>query len=155
MASSGLVGHFFHIDLNVLQKELGDCRHELDNPAVCTARVHHWIQQQGRCREDFEEEFERVDLETLAKAYDLEFREAHHALEEAFFTARLWQEQIVKLQSLGGVKSGRITADRENVMPSTCCFATDERLLALTIPVPDINDPSLHGYDCSGAGMLL
>jgi len=96
-----LVGHFFHIDLKALRKELGDQQHELENPAICTARVHRWIQRQGRCREDFEQEIERVDLETLAKAYDLEFRDAHHALEDAFLTARLWQKQIAKLQAMG------------------------------------------------------
>jgi DNA polymerase-3 subunit epsilon len=95
-----LVGHFFHIDLKALRKELGG-QHELENPAICTARVHRWIQQQGHCREDFEQEMERIDLETLAKAYDLEFREAHHALEDAFLTARLWQKQIVKLRAMG------------------------------------------------------
>jgi len=37
-----LVGHFLNIDLKVLWKELGGNRHELDNPAVDTARVHQW-----------------------------------------------------------------------------------------------------------------
>lgn len=95
-----LVGHFFHIDLKALRKELGDQQHELVNPAICTARVHRWIQQNGPCREDFMQELEPVDLEALAKAYDLEFREAHHALEDAFLTARLWQKQMSKLQSM-------------------------------------------------------
>jgi DNA polymerase-3 subunit epsilon len=96
-----LVGHFFHIDLQAMRKELGDQCDELANPAICTARVHRWLQRQGRCREDFEQEMERVDLEALANAYDLEFREAHHALEDAFLTARLWQKQMAKLQTMG------------------------------------------------------
>ena len=96
-----LVGHFFHIDLKALRKELGDQQHELTNPAICTARVHRWIQQNGPCREDFVQEQERVDLEALAKAYDLEFRDAHNALEDAFVTARLWQKQMAKLESMG------------------------------------------------------
>jgi DNA polymerase III subunit epsilon len=96
-----LVGHFFHIDLKALRKELGDQQHELSNPAICTARVHRWIMQRGPVREDFVQEQERIDLETLAKAYDLEFRDAHHALEDAFLTARLWQKQMAKLQAMG------------------------------------------------------
>ena len=95
-----LVGHFFHIDLNALRKELGD-RHELLNPAICTARVHSWIMKNGPVRDDFVQEQERVDLEALAKAYDIDFHEAHHALEDAFVTARLWQKQMAKLQVMG------------------------------------------------------
>jgi DNA polymerase-3 subunit epsilon len=96
-----LVGHFFRIDLKAMHKELGDQQHELANPAICTARVHRWIVQKGPVRENFAQEMERVDLETLAKAYDLEFRNAHHALEDAFLTARLWQKQMAKLQARG------------------------------------------------------
>src|ERR1035438_1643291 len=32
-----LVGHFVHIDLNALRKELGDEQHQLSNPAIDTA----------------------------------------------------------------------------------------------------------------------
>lgn len=101
IAARVLVGHFFHIDLKALRKELGDQQYELVNPAICTARVHRWIVQNGPVRDDFVQEQERIDLETLAKAYDLEFRDAHHALEDAFLTARLWQKQMAKLQAMG------------------------------------------------------
>jgi len=101
IAGRVLVGHFFHIDLKALRKELGDQQHELVNPAICTARVHRWIVQNGPCREDFAQEQERVNLQALAKAYDLEFREAHNALDDAFLTARLWQKQMAKLQAMG------------------------------------------------------
>jgi len=106
IAGRVLMGHFFHIDLKALRKELGGRQHELVNPASCTARVHRWIQHRGRVREDFEQEMERVDLEALAKAYDLEFRDAHHALEDAFLTARLWQKQVAKLQGMGVLDLG-------------------------------------------------
>lgn len=101
IAGRVLVGHFFHIDLKALRKELGDQQDELVNPAICTARVHRWIAQNGPVRDDFVKEQERIDLEALAKAYDLEFRDAHHALEDAFLTARLWQKQMAKLQAMG------------------------------------------------------
>jgi len=96
-----LVGHFFHIDLNALRKELGDQQHEFRNPAICTARVHRWIVQNGPLHENIHEKLENIDLATLAREYDLEFREAHHALEDAFLTARLWQKQMAKLQAMG------------------------------------------------------
>ena len=96
-----LVGHFFHIDLKALRKELGDQQHELTNPAICTARVHRWIVQNGPLHENLHEKMETLDLATLAREYNLEFREAHHALEDAFLTARLWQKQMAKLQAMG------------------------------------------------------
>lgn len=101
IAGRVLVGHFFHIDLKALRKELGDQQTELTNPAICTARVHRWIVQNGPVRDDFVQEQERTDLAALANEYDLEFRDAHHALEDAFLTARLWQKQMVKLQAMG------------------------------------------------------
>jgi DNA polymerase III epsilon subunit-like protein len=33
----------------------------------------------------------------ILNMYNLEFREAHHALEDAFVTARLWQKLLAKL----------------------------------------------------------
>ena len=106
IAGRVLVGHFFHIDLQALRKELGDRQCELDNPAICMARVHRWIVENGPVRHDLEQEMERVDLEALAKAYDLEFRDAHHALEDAFVTARLWQKQMVRIQAMGSKNLG-------------------------------------------------
>jgi len=43
---------------------------------------------------------ENVSLANLANTYNLEFREAHHALEDAFVTARLWQKLLAKLESM-------------------------------------------------------
>ena len=93
-----LVGHFVHIDLKALRKELGDRAHELSNPAIDTARVHQWILQNGRWQEDLVQQIENVSLEALAKFYNLDFHEAHHALEDAFVTARLWQKLMTKLK---------------------------------------------------------
>ena len=95
-----LVGHFLHIDLQVLWKELGDQRHQLSNPAIDTARAHRWILENGSWQEDLEQQMENVSLEALAKVYNLDFHEAHHALEDAFVTARLWQKQLAKLESM-------------------------------------------------------
>jgi DNA polymerase III alpha subunit (gram-positive type) len=51
--------------------------------------------------EDLFHRLERVDLASLAKIYNIEFREAHHALDDAFVTARLWQKLIHQLESSG------------------------------------------------------
>ena len=95
-----LVGHFVHIDLKALRKELGDQQHELSNPAVDTARAHRWILQNGPWRDDLEQRLANVSLAALAKIYDLDFREAHHALEDAFVTARLWQKLLERLEAM-------------------------------------------------------
>jgi DNA polymerase III epsilon subunit-like protein len=45
--------------------------------------------------------FGNLDLASLATIYNLEFREAHHALDDAFVTARLCQELMYRLESRG------------------------------------------------------
>ena len=95
-----LVGHFVEIDLKVLRKELATGGHTLDNPAVDTARVHRWILRQGYS-EDLADRLEDISLASLAKAYGLEFQEAHHALDDAFVTARLWQRFVPLLAERG------------------------------------------------------
>ena len=82
-----LVGHFVGIDLKVLRKELASGGHTLDNPAIDTARVHRWVS-----RHRLADQPEDLSLPALAKTYGLPFAEAHHALDDAFLTARLWQK---------------------------------------------------------------
>jgi DNA polymerase-3 subunit epsilon len=100
VAGRVLVGHFVRIDLKALQKELGDQQNELSNPAIDTARAHQWILQNGPWQEDLVQQLENVTLAALAKVYNLDFHEAHHALEDAFVTAKLWQKLLVKLESM-------------------------------------------------------
>src|SRR5215831_12130754 len=57
-----LVGHFVHIDLKALWKELGDQQRELSNPAIDTAKAHRWILQNGPWREDLVQQMENVSL---------------------------------------------------------------------------------------------
>jgi len=95
-----LVGHFVHIDMNALRKELRDQQHEFSNPVADTAKAHRWILQNGPYREDFEHQMANVSLAALAKIYEIEFHEAHHALEDAFVTARLWQKLLAKLETM-------------------------------------------------------
>jgi len=101
VAGTVLVGHFAKIDVEILQKEMKAVGHTLENPYVCTAQVHRWLLRQGRYSEDLFHRMENVDLASLAKIYDIEFREAHHALDDAFVTARLWQKLIYQLEKRG------------------------------------------------------
>ena len=95
-----LVGHFVHIDLKALRKELGDEQQQLSNTAIDTARAHRWLLQNGPWKEDLEQQMETISLAALAKIYDLDFREAHHALEDAFVTARGGQKTISRLEGM-------------------------------------------------------
>ena len=100
IAGRVLVGHFVHIDMKALRKELGDQQHELSNPAIDTAKAHRWILQNGPWREDLEQQMANISLAALAKVYDLDFHGAHHALEDAFVTARLLQKILAKLEGM-------------------------------------------------------
>jgi len=101
VAGAVVVGHFVKMDVELLRKELRATEHSLDNPAVCTAQVHRWLVRNGRYSEDLFHRLENVDLASLAKIYDIEFREAHHSLDDAFVTARLWQKLIYQLEGHG------------------------------------------------------
>lgn len=100
IAGKVLVGHFVNVDLKALRKELGDSAHKLSNPAIDTARVHEWMLRHGPFREDLEQQLGNISLAALAKIYHLDFHEAHHALDDAFVTARLWQKMIGKLEAM-------------------------------------------------------
>jgi DNA polymerase III subunit epsilon len=108
IAGRVVVGHFVHIDMSALRKELGDQQHELSNPAIDTAKAHRWILQNSPWREDLEQQMANISLAALARLYELDFSEAHHALEDAFVTARLWQKiqprlERMKIATLGDV----------------------------------------------------
>jgi len=101
IAGAILVGHFIKIDLDILRKELRATEHSLDNPVVDTAQVHRWLLRKERYSEDLFHRLENVDLASLAKIYKIDCREAHHALDDAFVTACIWQKLIYKLEASG------------------------------------------------------
>jgi DNA polymerase-3 subunit epsilon len=97
-----LVGHFVGIDLAALKKELASACARLEEPALCTARIQRWLDlRRSAYQEDRGHHVESVDLASLAKRYGMEVREAHHALYDAFLTARLWQRLMHQLGSYG------------------------------------------------------
>lgn len=96
-----LVAHCAEIDKRVLRKEFSACGIKLDNNFVCTSRAQQWIVKRQSYKEDTFRDYENTDLESLARTYKLDFREAHHALDDAFVTAQLWQKQLHILGDLG------------------------------------------------------
>lgn len=106
LAGSVLVGHFAHIDLKILRKEMAQTGHTLDYPAIDTGRVHQWILRHGLYSDDLAMKLEKLDLPTIAAFYKLEVQDAHHALADAFLTARVWQKMLFVLRdkSVGNLK---------------------------------------------------
>lgn len=101
LAGSVLVGHFAQIDLKILRKEMAQTGHTLDHPTIDTARVHSWILRKGPYSEDLHFQLEKLDLPALAKFYQLDVQDAHHALADAFLTARIWQKMLFGLRAKG------------------------------------------------------
>jgi DNA polymerase III epsilon subunit family exonuclease len=102
-----LVGHFVHMDLKILHKELG-VGDRLTNPTVDTARVYRWLLRHGRYSEELATQLDRVDLGALARAYGLEVHDAHHALHDAFLTARVWQRMLPALEQMSVRSLGKL-----------------------------------------------
>jgi DNA polymerase-3 subunit epsilon len=105
---SVLVGHFLAFDLDLLKREMSDMGVRLEHPAVDTAKVYRWILERRHRGADLGHAGENLDLTTVAKAYQLEMQDAHHALDDAFLTARLWQRMLhdlasFKVETLGGL----------------------------------------------------
>ncbi len=96
-----LIGHFAHIDLKILRKEMTQTGHVLTNAAIDTARVHQWLLRHGPYSEDLPLQLEKLDLATVAKSYGLAAERAHHALADAFLTARVWQKMLFGLRKQG------------------------------------------------------
>ncbi len=103
-----LVGHFIGIDGHVLRKEFAEIGASLHNALLCTARTHKWIVTQERYSEDHFDKLEKIDLASLAKMYGIEVQQAHHALDDAFVTARLWQKMLFRLEKLGVSSFGKL-----------------------------------------------
>ena len=58
------------------------------------------VRTRGLFRDDLEQQLGNISLAALAGTYHLDFHEAHHALDDAFVTARLWQKMTGKLQAM-------------------------------------------------------
>jgi len=101
IAGAVLVGHFVHIELKILEKEMALTGHTLGNPAIDTAKVHHWLLRHGPYSEDLSVRLEKLDLPTLAKFYGFRSDDAHHALSDAFLTASIWQKMLATLPTKG------------------------------------------------------
>jgi DNA polymerase III subunit epsilon len=101
--NSIIVGHFVAIDLAFINKEMTKLfGFPLQNPAIDTRKVYQWIRKN-------EEQFcsyhaglsEKMDLLSLADKYAIPVNKAHHALDDAFVTAQLFQRFLTLTTKFG------------------------------------------------------
>lgn len=95
-----VVGHFVEIDLRALGKEAGKANGVLQHPAIDTARVQKWLWDHETNSQKHGHDAEKLDLASLAKEYSIDFQEAHHALQDAFVAAQVWQRIIPRLGAM-------------------------------------------------------
>jgi DNA polymerase III subunit epsilon len=100
LSGTVVVGHFVDIDLKVLSKEVGDANDILQHPAIDTARAQKWIWNHETPTRKHGHDADNLDLVSLAKEYRIDFQEAHHALQDAFVTAQVWQRVVARLQGM-------------------------------------------------------
>ena len=106
IANAVLVGHFLDIDLKALRKEMLRHGHPLNNPAIDTAKAHDWLLRRSQLTEDVLDQLGKSDLGSVARRYGVSVENPHHALADAFITARIWQKMLYFLQA-NGVESLR------------------------------------------------
>jgi len=97
-AGAVLVGHFVRIDLEVLRKESRAAGLEFHIPGIDTARAHRWLSLHNKRSPDaWDDRDDALDLVSVARAHKIDVEDSHHALYDAFLTARLWQKLLHEL----------------------------------------------------------
>ena len=98
-----IVGHFVAIDLAFINKEMTKLfGFPLQNPAVDTMKVYQWIRKNEEQLCSYHAGLsENMDLLSLANRYSIPVNKAHHALDDAFVTAQLFQRFIALTTKFG------------------------------------------------------
>jgi DNA polymerase III subunit epsilon len=98
-----IVGHFVAIDLAFINKEMTKLfGFPLQNPAVDTMKVYQWIRKNEEQLCSYHAGLsEKMDLLSLADRYSISVNKAHHALDDAFVTAQLFQRFIALTAKFG------------------------------------------------------
>lgn len=101
-----VVGHHVKIDIVFLNRALRILNiPSLDNPAVDTFKIYSWLKKLHIAADAFYEP--RTVTESLfeiARIYEIDVQNIHHALYDAFITAQLFQRFLHELK-LKGVKT--------------------------------------------------
>ena len=105
-----LVGHFVKIDTDALAKELRQIGLDWRGTALDTAAVYRWLELTKKTYNDVtDDRIGTLELAVIAGKYDVEIYNTHHALDDAFLTARLWQKMQVMLADAGICTLGQLS----------------------------------------------
>jgi DNA polymerase III subunit epsilon len=98
-----IVGHFVSIDLAFINKEMTKLfGFPLQNPAIDTRKVYQWIRKNEEQLCSYHAGLsEKMDLLSLSNRYSIPVNQAHHALDDAFVTAQLFQRFITLTAKFG------------------------------------------------------
>ncbi len=93
-----IVGHFIIIDLAFIRREMRRHLKEDFNPiAIDTLFIYRWLVKTKALPQDF---INYTSLWDIAKSINIEAKEMHNALSDAYITAQLFQKLIVYLAEL-------------------------------------------------------
>lgn len=98
-----LVGHFIHLDISFINKELKKARlSELNNMSVDTHRIYDWLKNHDSVFKHGGGNFDgNKDLITLAKRFGIPITDAHNSLSDAFITAQVFQRLLSYMPKAG------------------------------------------------------
>lgn len=97
-SDSIIVGHFIIIDLAFLKREIRRHLGEDFNPiALDTLFLYRWLIKTKALPEDF---IKNTSLWDIAKSLNIDVKEMHNALSDAFITAQIFQKLLVYLVEL-------------------------------------------------------
>jgi len=104
IGDSIVVGHAVEIDVDFLKKSFKSVGMDFKNRYVDVAIIEKWLCDrlgERKCTAD-------LNLDSLIKAYNLSGRFRHDALADAFFTAQIFQIQLLKLLKYGVTSLERV-----------------------------------------------
>jgi DNA polymerase III subunit epsilon len=97
-----LVGHFVKIDMDALAKEMRRVGLSWRGSSLDTAAIYRWLELTKKTYYEItDDRIGSVELAAIARKYDVEVFNTHHALDDAFLTARLWQKLLAMLADAG------------------------------------------------------
>lgn len=92
------VGHCVDIDLFFLKREIRKNLKDLFDPVgINTLLIYKWLINNGILSPDF---INKNSLEEIALSLEIEVRELHDALSDAFITAQIFQKLLIHLAEL-------------------------------------------------------
>lgn len=93
-----IVGHCVDIDLSFLKREIRNSLGEIFEPfSIDTLIIYQWLIKKGFLPQNFSN---KKSLEDIALSLDIEVRELHDALSDAFITAQIFQKMLSYLAEL-------------------------------------------------------